>query len=128
MSDETTPGLAHLVFFTLKESTSSSREALVEGCRKYLTDHPGLIHFSAGARGEAYQRPVNDTEFDVAVVLVFASESDHDRYQTSERHQQFLSEFLGDCAQVRVFDALVSLGRNPSRYGRTRIRYNGDSS
>ena len=98
--------LAHAVYFTLKDNSDSARDALVQACHKYLSDHPGTVHFSAGPRAAAYQRPVNDTQFDVAVVLVFATDEDHQRYQSSERHQQFLAEQLDNCSQVRVFDAL----------------------
>jgi hypothetical protein len=99
--------LAHLVFFTLKDPSDAAREALVHACQKYLSDHPGTLHFSVGPRAEQYQRAVNDTQFDVALVLVFATDEDHQRYQTSQRHQQFIAEQLENCSQVRVFDALA---------------------
>ena len=99
--------LAHTVFFTLKDRTDATRDTLLQACHKYLSDHPGTVYFSAGPRATAYQRPVNDTKFDVALVLVFATDEDHQRYQSSERHQQFLDEQLQHCSQVRVFDALA---------------------
>jgi hypothetical protein len=99
--------LAHLVFFTLKERTPGARESLVAACHEYLTGHPGTVHFSAGVRGESYVRSVNDQQFDVALVLVFETEADHDRYQEAPRHRQFVAEQSGNWAQVRVFDALV---------------------
>ncbi len=97
----------HSVYFTLKEKTSEMQDRLVAACHKYLTDHPGTIHFSAGSRATDYDRPVNDQEFDVALVLVFASEADHGRYQVADRHQQFIDEQKDSWAEVRVFDALV---------------------
>jgi hypothetical protein len=106
MSKPASPSLAHLVLFTLKERTPERCDALVAACRTYLTDHPGVVYFSAGVRAEAYARPVNDRDFDVALVLVFATEADHDRYQKSPRHQQFVAEQSAHWAQVRVFDAL----------------------
>ncbi len=99
--------LAHTVFFTLKDRTDATRDTLLQACHKYLSDHPGTVYFSAGPRATAYQRPVNDAEFDVALVLVFATHKDHQRYQSSERHQKFLDEQLENCSQVRVFDALA---------------------
>lgn len=100
-------GLAHLVFFTLKERTAEARAAFVAACHKYLSDHPGTLHYSAGARGESYVRPVNDQQFDVALVLVFATEADHEAYQVSSRHKEFLAEQSPHWASVRIFDALV---------------------
>src|SRR5687767_9463590 len=102
-----TPGLAHLVFFTLKDRSPEARDALIAACHRYLTDHPGIVHFSAGSRAEAYERAVNDREFDVALVLVFKAAADHDRYQEAPRHKQFVAEQSGNWAAVRVFDALV---------------------
>ena len=99
--------LAHTVFFTLKDRSNATCDALVLACHKYLSDHPGTVYFSAGPRATVYQRPVNDTKFDVALVLVFTTDEDHQRYQSSERHQQFLDEQLQHCSQVRVFDALA---------------------
>jgi len=107
MSLSENSSLAHLVFFTLKDSSSAASAALIEACRKHLTNHPGTVHFSVGPRAEAYDRPVNDSHFDVALVLVFSSQTDHDRYQTSERHEQFITEQNGNWAKVRVFDTLV---------------------
>ena len=86
-----TPAFAHAVYFTLKESSDEQQTRLIAACQQYLSDHPGTVHFSAGGRARDYQRPVNDQQFDVALLLVFASEADHDRYQVSEQHQQFLA-------------------------------------
>jgi len=99
--------LSHAVYFTLKEQTPESRDRLVAACHQYLTDHPGTIHFSVGGRATDYDRPVNDQEFDVALVFVFASQADHDRYQVADRHQQFIAEQKENWAEVRVFDALA---------------------
>jgi hypothetical protein len=99
--------LAHLVFFTLKDRSPEARDALVTACREYLSGHAGTVHFSAGPRAEGYVRPVNDQAFDVALVVVFESESDHDRYQADPRHQDFIAKHSPTWAQVRVFDAFV---------------------
>ena len=107
MSTAPPPGLAHLVFFTLKDRTAAARDAFVAICRKHLADHPGTVQFSAGSRGESYTRPVNDQDFDVALIVVFETEADHEAYQNSPRHKQFLAEASDQWAKVRVFDALV---------------------
>lgn len=102
-------GLSHAVYFTLKTPTPENRAALIASCRKYLSGQPGLVHFSAGERGTNYQRPVNDQQFDVALTVVFATEADHDAYQQSPDHLQFIAENSPTWAQVRVFDALVEV-------------------
>jgi hypothetical protein len=107
MPSRSNSGLAHVVFFTLKDQTPAAREALVAACDKYLTGHPGTIHYSAGVREPSYQRPVNDQEFDVALVVVFDSKQAHDDYQVAPRHKEFIAEQSAGWAKVRVFDALA---------------------
>ena len=98
--------LTHSVYFTLKNSSTDSRDQFLAACQEYLTDHPGCLHCAIGTLADKYDRPVNDREFDVAIVAVFESEAAHDAYQVSDRHKQFLSEQAANWSQVRVFDVL----------------------
>ena len=97
--------LAHMVYFKLKDNSPPAQQAMVEGCKKYLSDHPGIVHFSVGQVADAYRREVNDRDFDVALHLVFDDHAAHDTYQSSPRHNQFIAEFKESWAKVRVFDA-----------------------
>ena len=99
--------LAHIVFFTLKDASPEACDKLVAACNKYLTDHPGTVHFSAGTRAEQYQREVNDADFHVALHVVFENTAAHDQYQVAERHLQFIAENKDNWSQVRVFDSNV---------------------
>jgi hypothetical protein len=99
--------LAHMVYFTLKQSTPASRAQLVEACKTYLADHPGVVYFSVGVLADAYRRDVNDRNFDVALHVVFEDNAAHDAYQVEPRHQQFIAENKANWASVRVFDADV---------------------
>jgi len=99
--------LAHSVFFTLRDKSPEAKKRLVASCKKYLTDHPGVVYFAVGSRAEDLHWPVSDARFDVALHLVFASRQAHDEYQESPRHQQFLEENESSWAEVRVFDAYV---------------------
>ena len=109
-ADERTEGpmLAHMVFFTLKDGTPQNREKLVASCKKYLTGHPGTVYFSAGSRGEEFDREVNDREFDVALHVVFKDKASHDVYQDAPRHLEFINENKATWAKVRVFDSYVT--------------------
>ena len=102
------PMLAHMVFFTLKDRTPQSRDALVAACKKYLTDHPGTVYFSAGSRAEELSREVNDKDFDVALHLVFKDKASHDVYAEAPRHVEFINENKDSWAKVRVFDSYVT--------------------
>ncbi len=99
--------LSHSVYFTLKDRSDATRDALVKACRTYLTDHPGTVFFACGTLCAELRREVNDVEFDVALHLVFESKAAHDAYQTAPRHDQFIAEQKANWAKVRVFDAVV---------------------
>jgi hypothetical protein len=103
---EKTAPLAHIVFFSLKESTLENRHALIAACDRYLTGHPGVLYFAAG-ECSSYDRGVNDRDYDVALMLVFESHAAHDAYQEAPRHRQFVEECKAMWKSVRVFDADV---------------------
>src|SRR4051794_4344061 len=91
-ADVASPMLSHDVYFSLKESTPTARKKLVDACKKYLTKHPGAVFFGAGTVAESLDRPVNDRDFDVALHIVFKDLAAHDKYQSAERHKQFIEE------------------------------------
>ena len=106
-SNTASPGLAHIVYFTLKEPTDENRSKLVADCDKYLSKHSGCLYYSAGTLVPDLARPVNDRDFDVALHVIFASREDHDRYQTAAEHLEFIEKNKPTWAKIRVFDAYV---------------------
>jgi hypothetical protein len=99
--------LAHNVFFALKDRSAAAKQKLVAACKKYLTGHPGTVFFAAGFLAEALDREVNVRDFDVALHLVFQSQTAHDAYQDAPRHFEFIAEQKHNWATVRVFDSVV---------------------
>lgn len=99
--------LAHMVYFTLSDSSNAARQALIDSCHKYLASHPGAVYFGVGARAEEFDRPVNDREFDVALHVVFESKEAHDTYQVSPRHKEFLEANKASWKAVRVYDSYL---------------------
>ena len=99
--------LAHMVYFTLKDRSPEAVEKMLAACRKYLTGHPGLVFFAVGTLVPDLKRPVNQTDFDVALQTVFESRAAHDAYQVAPRHTQFIEENKPNWERVRVFDADV---------------------
>jgi outer membrane protein assembly factor BamB len=106
-SEPAEPLLSHSVYFKLNEPSEAAKRDLVEACRKYLSGHPGTVWFATGVRAEAFDREVNDRDYDVALYLVFANEAAHDRYQDAPRHDQFIEEQSHNWASVRVFDSWI---------------------
>lgn len=104
MSERPNP-FTHAVFFKLKDPTAENCEQLVEACYSLLSPIEGSLSLHAGARDEELVRPVNDQEFDVALIVVFESRATHDVYQTHENHLKFLAENKDNWESVRIFDA-----------------------
>ena len=97
----------HMVYFQLKDNAEVQVEAMMAGCKEFLTGHAGTVYFGVGRVADA-DREVNDREFDVALHLVFESEQAHDDYQVASRHLEFVEKFKECWKQVRVFDSVVA--------------------
>jgi stress responsive alpha/beta barrel protein len=100
--------LSHDVYFTLKDDSPKAKEALVAGCKKFLSEHPGVVWFAAGALVEEHDREVNDRSFDVALHIVFKDKASHDKYQEADSHHKFIEEFNENWESVRVFDSWLT--------------------
>ena len=100
--------VAHMVYFTLREPTPAAQKKLVEDCRRYLKEIPGIVFFAVGPRIADLARPVNVQDFHVGLHVIFNSREAHDRYQTDERHQRFIAENKGGWERIRVFDCAAS--------------------
>ena len=99
--------LAHMVYFALKDNSPAAIDHMVGACKKYLSAHPGTTFFAVGKLVPDLTRPVNQTDFDVALHVVFDSRQAHDDYQTHPRHIQFIEENKANWDRVRVFDSYV---------------------
>jgi hypothetical protein len=100
--------LSHDVYFTLMDDSQEAVDALVVGCKKYLSKHPGTVWFAAGGLVKEHDRDVNDQEFDVALHIVFKDKASHDKYQKAEDHHKFIEEFKENWKSVRVFDSWLT--------------------
>jgi len=100
--------LAHMVYFTLQDRSPAQIEKMVGACKRYLSDLHGTLFFAAGKLVPDLTRPVNQTDFDVALHVVFDSREAHDAYQQAPRHNQFIDENKPNWDRVRVFDSYVS--------------------
>lgn len=97
-----------MVYFTLKDPADAACQQLVDSCHQHLPNHDGIAFFAAGIRTPDLNRPVNDSEFHVALNVVFTSREAHDAYQVSEQHQAFIAENKETWENIRIFDADVA--------------------
>jgi hypothetical protein len=100
--------LAHNVFFTLADSSVAARQALLDACKNYLANHPGILFFACGTPQAELARPVNVRDFDVSLHILFDSLESHNAYQDAPVHHQFVDENKANWKQVRVFDSKVT--------------------
>jgi hypothetical protein len=97
-------GVAHLVYFTLDDSSAAARDKLIAACEKYLSKHKGTLYFSAGVPAEPLEPAITDKDYHVALHLVFEDKAAHDAYQEHADHKKFIAENKGNWKKVRVFD------------------------
>jgi stress responsive alpha/beta barrel protein len=100
--------LGHMVYFTLKDRSPAAVDKLIADARHYLSGHAGTVFFAVGSLIPDLTRPVNQTDFDVALQVVFQDRTAHDDYQVHPRHVQFIEANKSNWEKVRVFDANVS--------------------
>ncbi len=103
----TQPQLAHSVYFRLIDRSPEAKQLFVAACKRHLAGHAGTVFFAVGTLTEDIRWPISDTDFDVALHVVFESRAAHDAYQDSPRHEQFLDENAASWESIRVFDAYV---------------------
>lgn len=109
------PMIAHMVFFTLKESNDENRKKLVDAAKEYLGGHPGEVYFSVGEMVDLKEK-VGVTDFDVALHIVFENRAAHDEYLVSARHKKFVAVAHELDKSTRVFDsALVPLDESAAK-------------
>lgn len=98
---------SHNVYFSLKDRSTKAKTELVEGCKEYLTGHPGAVFFCVGTIAEDIAWEVSDRNFDVVLQIVFENKAFHDAYQDSPRHEDFFAKLSGNWNNLRSFDAVV---------------------
>lgn len=99
--------LSHMVYFTLKDSSESAQQTMVDACNKFLKPLGGITFFAAGKHAPEFDRPVNDHDFHIALHVIFDTKESHDVYQVAPEHLEFIAQGKDNWEQVRIFDAYV---------------------
>jgi hypothetical protein len=91
----------HIVVAWLKNpGNEADRQKLIDTSRKFL-QIPGVINVSAG-RAVPSTRPVVDSTFDVAVVIVFRDEAALRSYDVHPIHRQAVDEVLKPLVKKQI--------------------------
>ncbi|MFO0841587.1 MAG: Dabb family protein [Gemmataceae bacterium] len=105
--------LVHNVYFSLHDRSPQAKQRLIDACRKWLPNHPGVVYFTCGALAEEYlDREVNVRDWDVGLHIIFQDQAAHDHYQDAAAHHAFIAENKAAWKQVRVFDTVA--GQSPT--------------
>ena len=86
----------------LPEQDASALLTTVDEIESAVSD--GECEDAATLVGEL-NRPVNDRDFHVGLLVVFENKAAHDKYQAHERHLKFIEENKPNWKKVRVFDS-----------------------
>ncbi len=105
--------LVHNVYFSLHDRSPEARQRLIDACRKWLPNHPGIVFFACGSLAEELNREVNVRDFDVGLHIIFRDQVAHDYYQETEAHLAFIAENKATWKQVRVYDSVAAQSPTP---------------
>jgi hypothetical protein len=95
---------SHIVTFYTDPAQPNAVEELIEGCKKYLTVQPGIVHFHVGKMVPS-ERPVVSQEYQVGLNLVFDSKESERAYQSDPTHLEFIEKiYKRVCVKAVIFD------------------------
>lgn len=92
----------HGVFFKCKNE--ADLEVLARDAREMLSRIPTVRQVHCGRRDGGAARDVNDTAFDVGLMVLLADKAGCDAYLEHPIHLDFVRKHRADWANVRVFD------------------------
>ncbi|CAH1000102.1 hypothetical protein LEM8419_01260 [Neolewinella maritima] len=107
MATPSTPGMAHTVYFWLKDGLSAEELASFEAGMKSLQAAPSVRRAFVGAPAATPSREVVDNSFDYSLVLWFDDVAGHDAYQVSPTHLKFVEDHEAKFDVVKVFDNML---------------------
>ena len=100
-------GFFHAVYFYPRENAEpGDADALIAGCRHYLTNIPTVTYFAVGTPAGT-PRDVVDNAYLVGLLVGYADVAGHDVYQDHPDHLAFIAANKQYWSQVKVFDTLL---------------------
>lgn len=103
--------IVHVVVCWLNEPGDNRAKDRIRAATKSFEELPGVVRTHVGPRLPlATTRPIDDTTFDLAVVMVFRDEQSLVNYQRSPEHQQAVREVLQPLTRKVVVYDFVDLG------------------
>ncbi|MGF1450056.1 MAG: Dabb family protein [Opitutales bacterium] len=85
--------ITHVVVFWVNAPVAENAEKLLDGCRKLLTDIPGVQNFRVGAPVPS-SRGIVDGSYAVAISMDFTDQAAADAYQAHPQHVGFVNDYF----------------------------------
>jgi Stress responsive A/B Barrel Domain len=98
------PFFHHVYFYPREGAQPGDADALEAGCRKNLSDIPGVTRIAIG-RPAGTDRPVVDNDYAVALLLELTDADAEAAYQVHPQHLRFIEENKHLWSRVRVYDS-----------------------
>jgi hypothetical protein len=103
--DDDGPKIVHNVYFSLKDNSVEAKKKLVDSCKGYFSQHPGIVFFAAGMLADDIKRQYSDRDFDVSVHIVFKNRAAFAKSADSEGRKKFVEANKDNWMKVRTFDS-----------------------
>jgi len=102
------PKYVHTVFFDFKPGTPAEQiDTMVDDSNTMLVKVPSVRKVECGRRDVNAARKVNDTEFDVGLVVYFDDKAGYDEYEVHPDHRRMVDKHKANFAGVRVCDFIA---------------------
>ena len=101
--------IGHNVFFRLNDNSPQAVEAMIADCHIYLAALPGIVFYGAGTPLDE-ESSSSDSDYDVALHVIFADRAAMEAYMTAPKHVEFMEKYEATWKDVLVFDSAVSSG------------------
>jgi len=111
-AESPTSAVVHFVAVWLKDPADAAARERIEEKVEQWRDYPGVLSSECGPALPGTRAVVQD--YDLGVLMVFASEAALRQYEQDEAHQQAVREILAPAAaKVQVYDFLLPAGTKP---------------
>lgn len=107
MTNASQPGMAHTVYFWLKDGLTQEELSSFETGVQQLEKAPTVRRIFVGKPAATPSRGVVDNSFDYSLVLWFDDVAGHDAYQVSPTHLKFVEDHEAKFDVVKVFDNVL---------------------
>jgi hypothetical protein len=103
--DDEGPKVVENVYFSLKDKSIEAKKKMIDSCKGYLSQQPGIVFFAAGTLADDFKLPFRDRNFDVSLHIVFKNKAARAKFPDSEGRKKFVEANKENWMKVRAFDS-----------------------